>query len=309
MARIPGPRGARLAAALLAAAALAAPAVHAQDLPSLFVRVTDAAGVPVTDLRPEDVVILEDGQERVTVTVEPIDWPVRLTVLVDNSRAMTQPLGQIREGLRGLIDALPDGVEMELLSTAPQPRFMTRLTADHAALLEGVDLIVPDSGSAAFVDGLVEASDRIRDDDRNVFPVVVMVAANGPDPALSGGIDRKFQRLQEQTFARAATYHVVVWTAPGITQGQVSGAVQTIVGTQMTDITGGRYEALAATSRFTTLLPEIGEQIARSHEWQRTQYRVSYLRPADADPPQQGIGANILRPGLQGALSFDGRLP
>ena len=300
-------RGWLVVAAVLTA--IASGVTYAQDLPTIFVRVTDGTGAPVTDLRPEDIVVLEDGEERVTITVEPVDWPVKLTVLVDNSRAMIQTLGQIREGLRGLIDALPAGVEVELLTTAPQPRFIVRSTTDRQALLESVDMIVPDSGAAAFVDALVEASDRIRGDDAPHFPVVLMVAANGADPSVSGGIDRKFRRLQEQTFEKPATYHVIVWTSPGTTSGQVDGAVQTIVGTQMTEITGGRYEALAASSRFTTLLPEMGVQIAASHQRQRTQYRVSYLRPADVAPPQQGIGANILRQGLQGELSFDGRLP
>ena len=298
----------RLVATVVLAAAITGGTAHAQDLSSIFVRLTDGSGTPVSDLRPEEIIVLEDGVDRLTITVEPVDWPVKLTVLIDNSRPMSQPLGQIREGLRGLINALPDLIEMELLTTAPQPRFIVRRTSDHVELLEGVDRIAPDSGSAAFVDGLVEASDRIRDDDDPHFPVVLMLATNGPDSA-SGGVDRKFQRLQEQTFEKPATYHVIVWSGPTSTLGRVTGAVQTIVGTQMTDITGGRYEALAATSRFVTLLPEFGEQIAASHERQRTQYRVSYVRPADADPPQQEISVRLSRPGVSAALSFDGRLP
>jgi hypothetical protein len=77
----------------------------------------------------------------------------------------------------------------------------------------------------------------------------------------------------------------------------------------MTDLTGGRYEAIAASSRFATLLPELGVQIAESHLRQSSQYRVSYMRPADAPPPQQGISANVLRPDARLTLSFDGRLP
>jgi hypothetical protein len=299
----------QLGAAVILSAAIGGANLDAQTLPSIFVRLTDGAGAPVSDLRPEEIVVLEDGVERITVTVEPIDWPITLTVLVDNSRSVTRALGQIREGLRGLFNALPGGLEVELLTTAPQPRFLVRRTTDQVALLDGIDLISPDSGAAAFVDALVEASDRIVDNDAPHFPVVLMVATNGPDPSLSGGIDRKFQRLQRQTIDKPATYHVIVWSAPGSTLGQVDGAVQTLVGSQMTTITSGRYEAIVATSRFTTLLPEIGAQIAMSHARQSTQYRVSYLRPAGASPPEQGISAQVTRVGVSALLSFDGRIP
>ena len=302
-------RGTWLVAAVVFAA-ITGGAARAQDLSSVFVRLTDDLGLPVADLRPEEILVVEDGVQRVTITVEPVDWPVKLTVLVDNSRPMARPLGQIREGLRGLINALPTDVEVELLTTAPQPRFIVRRTGDRAELLDGINLIAPDSGSAAFVDAMVEASDRIRrDDDDRYFPVVLMVATNGPDSALSGGIDRKFERLVRQTIEKPATYHVIVWTASGRTLGQVQGAVQTIVGTRMANMTSGRYEALAATSRFTSLLPEIGEQIASSHARQSTQYRVSYMRPPDAEPPQQSISASVSRLGLSLFLSIDGRMP
>lgn len=286
-----------------------ASAASAQDLPTFFARVIDDTGAPVGDLRPDEVVVTEDGVERVTVTVERVDWPVKLTVLVDNSRAMAQPLGQIREGLRELFAALPDDVAIELVTTAPQPRFIVRSTTDRAALDEGIDRISPDSGAAAFTDGLLEASGRALDDDTPHFPVVLMVASNGPDPAVVGNIDRKFVQLQEQSFERPITYHVVVWEAAGTTGGRVTGGVQTIVGVQMTQLTGGSYEALAASSRFATLLPEIGVRIAEAHERQSSQYRVSYMRPAGEPPPQEGIFADILRPNTSVTLSLDGRLP
>jgi hypothetical protein len=286
-----------------------APEAQAQALPTIFARVTDAVGAPIEDLRPDELVVTEDGVQRVTVTVEPVDWPVKLTVLVDNSRAMAQPLGQVREGLRDLLAALPEDLAVELLTTAPQPRFIVRSTTDREALIQGIDRIAPDSGAAAFTDGLLEASNRILDDETLHFPVVLMVATNGPDPAVVGNIDRKYLQLQEQTIERPATYHVIVWTASGATGGRVAGAVQTIVGVQMTELTGGRYEAIAASSRLATLLPEMGAQIAESHRRQSSQYRVSYMRPAGTPPPQDGISANVLRPGALLTLSFDGRLP
>ncbi len=286
---------------------------RAQEVQSLFLWVVDGAGFPVLDMRPEEVEIIEDDDTRFTVALEQVRWPMKLHIIVDNSSHMVPALGQLRAGLRELVTMLPDGVEIEIVATSPQPRFVVRMTADRQEALEGIGRIVPDTGIyTAFVDALVEASDRIRDDDSPHFATVLVIAGNGTDPSVTGGYERKIGRLIEQTNAKPATYHVAVWMdpaqrAPG-GQGTVAGAVQTLVGTEITNMTGGFYETLAASSRLATLLPELGERIAVSHARQSTQYRVTYQRPPDAVPPQ-GIRANLFRLNVEGFLSFDGRMP
>ena len=90
------------------------------------------------------------------------------------------------------------------------------------------------------------------------------------------------------------------------------------MGIQLTRMTGGRYEAIAASVRLATLLPELAEQIAQSHLRQSRQYRITYdastavtpnsERPAGIhDSPQ--ISAATTRPGVNGILTYDGRLP
>lgn len=285
---------------------------RAQQVQSLFLWVVDGAGFPVLDMRPEEVEIEEDGDPRFTVALEPVNWPMKLRILVDNSAHMVPALGQLREGLRELITALPAGIEVELVTMSPQPRFVVRMTADRDEAIDGVGRIAPDRGTySAFVDALVEASDRIVDDDSPHFATVLAIAGNSNDPTVTGGYERKVDRLIRQTNQKPATFHVAVWMdqqqrAPG--GGAVAGAVQTLVGTEITRITGGFYETIAASSRLATLLPELGERIAVSHARQSTQYRVTYQRPADAEPPQ-GIRANLFRTNVQGFLSFDGRMP
>jgi hypothetical protein len=94
------------------------------------------------------------------------------------------------------------------------------------------------------------------------------------------------------------------------TTGSASGgANQTQVGMAVTEATRGRYESIAAPTRLATLLPEIGKQVAASHEKQSHQFRLTVERPAGAkgDVGQVGAGA---RGGLQvRGLSMDGRLP
>ena len=50
----------------------------------LFLSVTDGDGEPVTDLAPDELLVKWDDQDCETLNLEPIDWPVRITVFVDN---------------------------------------------------------------------------------------------------------------------------------------------------------------------------------------------------------------------------------
>jgi hypothetical protein len=56
------------------------------------------------------------------VKVEPINWPTRLQVLVDNGKGVTNPVTSLRDGLTGLFDVMPAGVEMSMYLTTGAPR-------------------------------------------------------------------------------------------------------------------------------------------------------------------------------------------
>src|SRR5882757_2379895 len=58
--------------------------VQAQGQKQLFISVLAQDGAPITDLAASDVTVLENDVEAKTVKLEPINWPMKLTVLVDN---------------------------------------------------------------------------------------------------------------------------------------------------------------------------------------------------------------------------------
>ena len=86
------------------------------------VSASDASGGPVTDLKPEDVVMTENGVRQQVVKVEPLSVPIKLTLAVDNGIDSTDALVHYRAGLTGLVEALPQDVEITLITIAPQPR-------------------------------------------------------------------------------------------------------------------------------------------------------------------------------------------
>jgi hypothetical protein len=278
--------------------------VHAQQQIQFFASVVDEGGEPVSGLMPEDFRVLESGEEGKVLKVEPIDWPVKVSILVDNGPGLSPDLVPIRNGLKALLAALPEGIEMSLVTMAPQARFVRRPTKDREAILKGIDLIVPDAGAAVFIDALNEVARRIDSEKGNHFPVVIVVGSTAPDGSTS--TESRAQRMLNQFRQRAATVHVVmVTTATGRTAGWVN---QLSVGMEVAKITGGRYDNITAGSRLATLLPEIGEQVAKSHARQSRQYRITAARPAGATGPPTGFNISTLA-GRTLLVTQDGHIP
>src|SRR3974390_3150945 len=107
---------------VLAAGVLATVRIAAQPQRQVFVSVTDSRGVPLLDLSADAFTVFEDNLPGKTLKVEPVDWPMKLTVMVDNGVASSGYIATLRSGLKAFFNEIPDEVEMSLLTLAPQPR-------------------------------------------------------------------------------------------------------------------------------------------------------------------------------------------
>jgi hypothetical protein len=290
-------------------ASLGSGSLHAQRQLQFFLSAVDAAGQPVEDITASDIVVTEDGVTASVVKLEPINWPVKITVLVDNGLGTQDLLVQWRNGLKAFFNALPTGVEASLLTLAPQPRWIVRPTNDRVQLTRGVDRVTPDQVAAKFVDGLVEFGNRVdqeNTDSNRFFPILLALGTTGPEGSSSPerDIQRMFQRFERHSVA----VHIVMLTTGARTVNEVSGARQVIVGKLASDLTGGIYEAIAAQNRVAPLLTELGDQIAAVVRRQTRQYRVTVERPGNgAQVGQMALG--VTRPGVTAIASLDGRVP
>ena len=296
-------RTAPLVAALCLFAA--APGAQAQEH-AMFVSVTDGEGNAVTDLTAEDIVVQWDGENLETTEFEAAGWPVRLTVFVDNSdpAVSANAVPQIREGLRTLLAELPPEIEVGFLTLARQPRWITRHTFDRDELVEDIANISPDAGSAAtFNDALVEEANRIHDDDdREYYPVIVMVGTDGADGSRSqqGRIDRMVERLGENS----AEVHTLVLMTGRLGAGSMAAGV----GEALAPITRGSFERIAVTSAIVEKLTDLGRDIARKHRMVSRQYHITYRQPRNpSDQPRIGVATEL--PGLQVIPTIDGNVP
>ena len=279
----------------------------AQQLGQLYISILDSENKPVTDLEIGDINVLVDDVDCKVIKLEPVTKPTKLTVMVDNGPVTTRELATYRSALRAFFEALPPDIETSLYTINPQPRTIVKATTDRQKLLQGIDLIAPDSGAGMFFDALVEASDRFEKDKSDHFPMLMMVASDvGSNMS---AMDRDYAKLQKRIVQKGATVHFVILHGGGERANSVAGALQTEVGLAVTKLSGGRYENIAAATRLVTLLPEFAKQIGQSHLRQTHEYRITYQR--DSKQPPQRISASLskLRIGLQAQLSIDGHMP
>jgi len=280
---------------------------RAQQQGQLFISVLDADNMPVTDLEPADISVVVDDVDCRVVKLEPVSKTMKVTLMVDNGPVLTKELATYRTALKGFVEALPPGLEMSLFTINPQPRTVVKPTTDRQQLLHGVDLIAPDTGAGMFFDALVEASDRFEKDKSDHFPVLMMVASDfGRN---SSAMDRDFEKLQKRIVQKGATVHFVILHGGGDRVNSVAGALQTEVGLQVTRLSGGRYENIAAPTRLVTLLPEFARQIAESNLRQTHEYRITYERSGSKPPQRVSASLSRLRIGMQAKLSIDGHMP
>jgi hypothetical protein len=277
--------------ALVAAAAVAfAAPLSAQKQGQLFLSLTAADGKPVEGLTAADVTISEDGMECKTVKLEPINWPTKVQVLVDNGRSNTTPINPLRDGLKEFFNLMPEGTEVSLYVIAGTPRPVVKATTDKQKLIDGIALIAPDSGAGMFFDALSEAAERVAKEKTPSFGIILMV---GSDFGSMRVLDREYQKLQQNVFDKGVTTHVIL-TVGG--QGASSVGGQVDMGINLTKLTGGRFENINGSTRLGTLLPEYGKLIADSIQRQKSQYRVTYERPVKPNE-RAAIGAVVRREG------------
>lgn len=270
----------------------------------MYVSVTDAEGNAVTGLTEEDIIVQWDGENLETTEFEAAGWPVRLTVFVDNSDAGASAVPQIREGLRALLAELPAGIDVGFLTLARQPRWITRHTSDREELVEDIANISPDTGSAAtFNDALVEEANRIHDDDdREYYPVIIMVGSDGADGSRSqqGRIDRMVERLVENS----AEVHTLMLMTGRLGSGSMAAGV----GEALVPITRGSFERITVNSAIVDRLTALGSDIAQKHRMVSQQYRITYRQPRNpSDQPRIGVATE--RQGLQVIPTIDGNVP
>ena len=255
----------------------AAAGVGAQQQFTLLASIVDSAtGVPPEKMEAGELRVLEDGVAGKVLRVESVDQVVKVQVLVDNGAGIgADSLGELRKGLRGLLEALPPGVETSIYTTAPQPRPIVRPTTDRAALLKGVDLLAPERSTGRFIESLAEAAQRATREKDDVVTVIINAATSTGDLEVQDrDVRQAFTRIQ----SRPMIVHVLLFNGAAARSAS-GGMIQTEVGLAVTKATGGRYENINTMSRYASLMPEFGAEVAKQMAGLTRRFRIVAQRP------------------------------
>jgi hypothetical protein len=267
----------------------------------------------VTDLKPDEVVMTENGTRQQVVKVEPLSVPIKLTLAVDNGLDSTDALVHYRAGLTGLVEALPPDVEITLITIAPQPRTVLRPTTDRAQVLRAINGFAPEQAAPRFTDALVEFSQRLQREvkDKKIAPYVpVMVMLSTTSVQQTSYEAPEVTKAANFLVSRRARLNMIVMstrTGQATSAETLNASVQAIIGIPVVKATNGRYESLAASSRLATLMPEWGKDLAALHQRQTNQVRVTVERAQAGDLQNPRI--ELARTGLNGQVTIDGFLP
>jgi len=270
----------------------------------VFASILDGTGAPAKTVEAGDLRLTENGATATVTKVEPVNWPVKLQILLDNGAGLgSANVQHLKNGVKALLEAMPENLEVTIVSTAPQPRFLTKPTTDRAAMQKAMDLLAPDTGVGRFVESLNEATQRIEKDKGDYFPVIISVGTTAGDANVR---DNDINQLNKRLEARPTTVHVIIFNnGSGSASG---GANQTQVGISVTKFTGGKFENINSPTRIAPLLSEWGKEVATMVERQSHQFRVTADRPSGASGAVGNISMGAKSPLVLSGLSFDGRI-
>jgi hypothetical protein len=239
---------------------------------TLLTTVIDPSGKPAETLTPDDVRVTEDGAAAKVLKVEPVVRSVKVQILIDNGMGVGRNIVELRNGVRRLLEALPPDVDTTLVTTAPQARFLVRATKNRDELLKGVDRLAPDSGAGQFTESLDEAAERANKD-KDAFYIIIAAGTTAGDAQVN---ENGMQQALDRVRSKPMIVHVLLYAGERSSTG---GVAQVEVGERAAKMTGGRYEFINSMNRYSTLLPELGSEVAKQLVGGTRQFRVTVQRP------------------------------
>ena len=257
---------------------------------SMYVSVLDAAGAPVPNVGPADLIVRDDNVAREVLRVVPADEPMQIEILVDNSQAARDYISDMRAALTEFVDALvaPNAAgrhnEVALVALGERPTILAEPTFDAAQLQKGIDRIFSQRGSATYLlDGIIEVCRGFKKRGAT-RPVIVAITTEGPEFS-----SRHFDLVLDPLHETGAAFHAVV-VGPMSSDTDDDARNRSIVLDQGTTTTGGRLDHILTSMALRGKLKQVADEL--THE-----YLVTFARPQSLIPPQHTT-VTAAKPGM-----------
>ena len=292
--------------------------LDAQSSQQLYLTVLDQDGQPVTDLRPYEVNVMENGVRREVLYLARPGGPADISLLVDTSGAVVPATTHVRNALSAFVDTLNGHARMSLVTFGDLPVRVVAPTTDMTRLQEAIDGLFPtEDAISRFQDALVNAAIDVsqRQPSR---PAIVILASDQPAGAFAEVSPNTSTRPVDQVIGAlqsiGAPVHIIalrsresfdvvgrgVFDRQSAFSGRVDNNIRNSIMARETrdwlevfetvsQRTGGRLSNLYASAGLDKPLVELANEILG-------QYIITYSRPAgDLATETLEIGVGIAR--------------
>ena len=226
----------------------------------------------------------------------------KVAMLVDRGHGMNQSGADaaLRSALTAFVDTLAPQHEIGIITIAPQVLRREDFTTSREDLKDAISGIFTEHETAAkLMDGMFETWDRRFEDD-DLFPVFVLVVAEGADDSSYFSQDEYFEFLTD-LLRRNGTIHAVA-----LSRGlSIPGSALPQLSQHMAENTGGSYQFINQVTGLSGALTEVAEQINDHAAQIAARYQILFEAPEQ----QSQVSVRLSRAGLSLQLFADRRLP
>ena len=270
-----------------------------QEEKILYLSATDQSGKSVTDLKTEEVKIMETGGEREVVSVKRSTQPLAIEILADTTRqaggsgmmsSQTSQTGaaelirDIRVAISQFVKDIAAGNPentMQLFEFGQAAIPVTKMTSDVAELEKGVTRLFPKPNAGSLLlEAIIEASKELSKVKAPRRAIVTLNIEPGDEQSAA-----QVEKMHNELVKSRATLWAVSLQVTN-SKNQVRGLVLD----RLTLTTGGRRESIQAQSALETMMKNIADNLLQ-------QYEVTFRRPSGAKPAAIAVG--VTREGLK----------
>ena len=208
------------------------------DLVLINAAAYDRQGRLVTDLRPQQLRLFDEGVERQISAFALEDVPVSLAIVVDASSSMKRALPHVRAALSQLSSAAKPEDEFLLITVRDEPVVSVPFTMNVAAVEDVIGVQAP-SGDTAVIDALVLAFHKVKDG-RNARKAILLFS-DGRDT------NSRYGWSELRRLGRESNAPVYAFVVPGMNEDDVMDALRL---QHIAEDTGGRCVMVGRSREF-----------------------------------------------------------
>lgn len=163
---------------------------------TLPVTVVDDRKRLVTDLRPANFTIYEDGQPQQIIDFRREDIPVSIGILVDNSGSMREKRQKVSTAVLNLIKSSNKDDEVAIVNFNDEPYLDQDFTNNLGAMHEALDRLDSRGGTALY-DAVIASSDHLAKAAKR-DKKVLLVITDGEDNESSNSLEQAVRAVQAE---------------------------------------------------------------------------------------------------------------